>query len=184
MAALETPAVDVGVVAPDFELAGVDGKTWRLADCRGPNGTLVMFICNHCPYVKAVLDRIVRDTRELASLGVGSVGIMSNDTDRYPADSFAAMAALAKSKALPFPYVLDDTQDIARAYGAVCTPDFFGFDANLELRYRGRIDASGMRPAPADTKRELFDAMCQIAETGVGPDEQHASIGCSIKWRE
>jgi len=184
MAAVETPAVEVGSRAPDFQLAGVDGKQWRLEDCRGARATLVMFICNHCPYVQAVLDRIVRDTKELADFGVGSVAIMSNDTERYPADNFEAMVALAESKALPFPYLLDETQSVARAYGAVCTPDFFGFDADLKLRYRGRIDASGMQPAPAGAQRELFEAMRQIAGTGSAPAQQNASIGCSIKWRD
>lgn len=184
MAALETPPVNIGATAPDFELAGVDGKNWRLEDCRGSNGTLVMFICNHCPYVQAVLDRIVRDATELTGIGVGSVAIMANDTDRYPEDNFAAMAALSASSALPFPYLIDPSQDVARAYGAVCTPDFFGFDATLKLRYRGRIDASGRQPAPAGARRELFEAMRQVVATGQGPARQHPSIGCSIKWRD
>ncbi len=184
MPATATPPVDMGSSAPDFSLRGVDGKTWNLADCRGERGTLVMFICNHCPYVQAILDRIIRDTTELQGHGVGSVAIMPNDTERYPDDNFEAMAALAASKALPFPYLIDETQEVARSYGAVCTPDFFGFDAGLELRYRGRIDASGRQAAPVGSRRELFEAMCLIAETGAAPTAQLPSIGCSIKWRE
>lgn len=184
MAALETPAGENGFAAPDFALAGVDGKTWRLQDCRGPNGTVVMFICNHCPYVKAVLGRIVDDARALADLGVGSVAIMPNDTERYPDDGFEAMVALAQKAALPFPYLLDESQAVARAYGAVCTPDFFGFDADLRLRYRGRIDGGGQQPVAAGSAKELLEAMRQIARTGNGPTVQHPSIGCSIKWRD
>lgn len=184
MVATRSPAAEAGLQAPAFSLPGVDGRDWSLSDCRGPGGILVMFICNHCPFVQAVLARIVRDTAELARLGVGSVAIMSNDSDRYPEDNFAAMRALAEQKALPFPYLLDESQEVARAYGAVCTPDFFGFDADLRLRYRGRIDASGSSPAPPGAPRELFEAMRAIALTGEAPAEQHASIGCSIKWRE
>ncbi len=183
MAAISPPVCEFGLPAPDFSLKATDGRQIALADVRGERGTLVMFICNHCPFVQAVLDRIVRDTRELAGLGVGSVAIMSNDTVNYPDDSFEAMRALAERKSLPFPYLIDDTQDVARAYGAVCTPDFFGYNAALELQYRGRIDASGIRPAPADARRELFEAMQRIAATGKGPVDQVASIGCSIKWR-
>ena len=184
MAATSTPACQAGSQAPDFRLRGTDERLWTLEDCRGTRGTLVMFICNHCPYVQAVLDRIVRDTTELATLGVKSVAIMSNDTQTYPADDFPRMQALAEARALPFPYLIDETQDVARAYGAVCTPDFFGFDADLRLRYRGRIDASGVQPAPPNARRELFEAMRAVAETGRAPSEQNPSIGCSIKWRE
>ncbi len=184
MAAVETPAGEIGSQAPDFSLPGTDGRTWSLGDCRGQQGTLIMFICNHCPFVQAVLDRIIRDTSELAGYGVSSVAIMPNDTDRYPADNLDAMRALAQARSLPFPYLIDESQEVARAYAAVCTPDFFGFDAGLRLRYRGRIDASGRQPAPPDARRELFEAMRAIAETGRGPAEQYPSIGCSIKWRE
>ena len=183
MVALNPPVCDFGLPAIDFDLPGTDGRRYTLADCRGPNGLLVMFICNHCPYVQAVIDRIVRDCRELAALGIGSVAIMSNDVVAYPDDSFEHMTQLARALDFPFPYLLDETQAVARAYGAVCTPDFFGYNARLELQYRGRLDASGRNPAPADAPRELFAALRQIAETGQGPREQTASIGCSIKWR-
>ena len=184
MVALNPPVCDFGLPAVDFDLPGTDGRRHTLADCRGPNGLLVMFICNHCPFVKAVSDRIVRDCRELAALGVGSVAIMSNDVAVYPEDSFENMGQLARTRDFPFPYLFDETQAVARTYGAVCTPDFFGYNASLELQYRGRLDASGRNPAPPDAPRELFAAMRLIAETGLGPREQTASIGCSIKWRD
>ena len=183
MVALNPPVCEFGLAAVNFDLPGTDGRRHTLADCRGPNGLLVMFICNHCPFVKAVIDRIVRDCHELAALGVGSVAIMSNDVAVYPEDSFENMALLAQRLDFPFLYLHDETQSVARAYGAVCTPDFFGYNANLELQYRGRLDASGRNPAPPDAPRELFAAMRLIAETGLGPREQTASIGCSIKWR-
>ena len=183
MVALNPPVCDFGLPAVDFDLPGTDGRRHTLADCRGPNGLLVMFICNHCPFVKAVIDRIVRDCHELAALGVGSVAIMSNDVAVYPEDSFENMALLAQRLDFPFLYLHDETQSVARAYGAVCTPDFFGYNASLELQYRGRLDASGRNPAPPDAPRELFAAIRLIAETGLGPREQTASIGCSIKWR-
>ena len=183
MVALNPPVCEFGLAAVDFDLPGTDGRRHTLADCRGPNGLLVMFICNHCPFVKAVSDRIVRDCRELPPLGVGSVAIMSNDAAAYPEDSFDNMVLLAQRLDFPFPYLHDETQAVARAYGAVCTPDFFGYNAQLELQYRGRLDASGRNPAPPDAPRELLAAMRQIAETGRGPREQSASIGCSIKWR-
>jgi peroxiredoxin len=168
--------------APDFDLLGVDGKRHDLVAVRGPNGLVVMFICNHCPYVKAVIDRIVRDCRDLSARGVGSVAVMSNDPTEYPEDSFENMKRIAREKGFAFPYLLDETQDVARAYGAACTPDFFGFNAGLELQYRGRLDAS-RRDAVPNARRELFEAMVQIANTGIGPKEQIASIGCSIKWK-
>ncbi len=182
--AVETPLCDFGWKAPAFALPGVDGRTHRLADLKGPRGTLVMFICNHCPYVKAVLDRIVRDARELAPLGVTTVAISSNDAIAYPEDSFEAMQHLAKAKGFPFPYLYDADQSVARAYGAVCTPDFFGFDTDLGLQYRGRLDASRKEAGPPDLRRDLFLAMQQVAETGHGPKEQIASAGCSIKWTD
>lgn len=183
MVALNPPICDFGQPAVDFDLPGTDGRRHTLADCRGPNGLLLMFICNHCPFVQAVIDRIVRDCRELATLGVGSVAIMSNDVAAYPEDSFENMAQLARRLDFPFPYLYDESQAVARAYGAVCTPDFFGYNSKLELQYRGRLDASGRNPAPPDAPRELYAAMRQIAETGRGPRQQRASIGCSIKWR-
>ena len=183
MALLETPVCDFGRKAIDFSLPGIDGKTWTLEQCRGENGLLVMFLSNHCPYVKAVRERIVRDTRELLAHGIGSVAIMSNDVTDYPEDSFDNMKAVAERYAFPFPYLYDETQAVALAYGAVCTPDFFGYNRDLELQYRGRIDASRKETAPADARRDLFEAMKQVALTGSGPTEQFISVGCSIKWR-
>ena len=184
MASLSPPVCDFGRPAIDFDLPGVDGRRHSLASVRGPNGLLVMFICNHCPYVKAVIRRIVRDTRELAALGIGSIAIMSNDPTEYPEDSWPHMVQIARELDFPFPYVLDESQQVAKAYGAVCTPDFFGYNAALELQYRGRLDASRKEAAPEGVKRELFAAMRQVALSGQGPAEQIASIGCSIKWRE
>lgn len=182
MVRMTTPEAELGWAAADFVLPGVDGRDWRLADCRGERGTVVMFICNHCPYVQAILDRIIRDARELEAHGVRSVAINPNDPATYPEDSFDHMVRLATEKGFNFPYLFDETQDVARAYGAVCTPDFFGFDADLRLRYRGRLDASRKEPLPG-ARRELFDAMLQIARSGEGPAEQLPSMGCSIKWR-
>lgn len=183
MVSLETPVCEFGKLAIPFELLGVDGKYWDLRDCMGEKGLLVMFICNHCPYVKAVQQRIIRDTLELKTLGINSVAIMSNDPAEYPADSFENMQALAKQLNFPFPYLLDETQEIAKQYGAVCTPDFFGYNADLQLQYRGRLDVSRKETAPEDTRRDLFEAMKLVAETGHGPKEQIPSIGCSIKWK-
>jgi len=182
MVATSQPVCNFGWKAVDFDLPGVDGKRYSLASVRGPRGLLVMFICNHCPYVRAVIDRIVRDCRELAPLGIGSIAIMSNDPTDYPEDSFDNMKRVAQAKGFPFPYVLDETQEIAKAYGAVCTPDFFGLNADLELQYRGRLDAS-RRETVRGARRELFEAMRHVASSGRGPKEQIASIGCSIKWR-
>ncbi len=182
MPAFTTPICDFGWQAVDFELEGVDGRSYTLQDLRGDKGTLIMFICNHCPYVKAVIGRLVRDVAELQSLGIGAVAIMPNDTEAYPADSFENMKAFAAQNGFTFPYVIDRTQEVARAYDAVCTPDFFGFDADLGLQYRGRLDASRVELVP-DARRELFEAMQEIAATGRGPSEQIGSMGCSIKWR-
>ncbi|MBI2994651.1 MAG: thioredoxin family protein [Gammaproteobacteria bacterium] len=185
MAVTETPGCDFGSPAPEFNLPGVDDRNWSLADCRGARGTLVMFICNHCPFVKAVQDKLVRDARDLAALGVTSVAIMPNDFVKYPEDSFANMKRVAERLHYPFPYLLDESQAVARAYGAVCTPDFFGFNAGLELQYRGRMDSTSPgRPGPPDVQRELFEAMRQVAETGKAPAKQIPSMGCSIKWRD
>jgi peroxiredoxin len=172
----------LGSPAPDFDLPGIDGKRHSLASTRGPKGLVVMFICNHCPYVKAVRERLIRDCADLAGMGIGSVAVMSNDPADYPEDAFENMRKIAVQYGYPFPYLLDETQDVAKAYGAACTPDFFGYNAELELQYRGRLDASGRQAAP-HARRELFDAMVQIARTGRGPAEQTASIGCSIKWK-
>ena len=184
MARTETPVCDFGRPAVDFDLPGTDGRRYTLADCRGPNGLLVMFICNHCPYVQAVRDRLIRDVAELREHGIGAVAISANDPEQFPEDDFEHMKAYAEEHGLPFPYLYDESQEVARAYGAVCTPDFFGYNADLELQYRGRLDSSGKAPAPEDARRELFEAMTQIAETGRGPAEQTPSMGCSIKWRE
>jgi len=182
MVATETKICDFGWKAVDFDLPGVDGKRYSLASARGPNGLLVMFICNHCPYVKAVLDRIVRDCAELATHGIGSIAIMSNDPAAYAEDSFDNMKRVAHAKKFPFPYVFDETQAVAKAYDAQCTPDFFGFNADLELQYRGRLDASRTSPVP-NARRDLYEAMAQVARIGQGPKDQIASIGCSIKWK-
>jgi len=182
MVSLETPICQFGLPAVDFSLPGVDGKQWTLNECRGPRGLLVMFICNHCPYVKAVRERIVRDTRELLDYGIRSVAIMSNDPSEYPEDSFDNMRKVAAEFGFPFPYLFDETQEVAKAYGAVCTPDFFGYNADLQLQYRGRLDASRKETAPPDVRRDLFEAMRQVAQTGSGPREQIPSMGCSIKW--
>ena len=183
MVSLETPICNFGAPAIDFALPGTDGKVWTLDQCRGDKGLLVMFICNHCPYVKAIRDRLVRDTRELLNYGINSVAIMANDPADYPEDSFENMQVVAQQYNYPFPYLLDESQDVAKAYGAVCTPDFFGYNAGLELQYRGRLDASRKEAAPVDANRDLFEAMLQVAQTGRGPQEQIPSMGCSIKWK-
>ncbi len=179
--AAQAPAAELGWAAVEFELPGTDGHMHRLRDLAGARGTVVAFICNHCPYVKAVLPRLIRDARDLAGHGVNVVAINSNDAEAYPEDSFPRMVELAPS--LSFPYLHDESQAVAKDYGAVCTPDFYGFDAQLRLRYRGRLDASRKEAAPEGTYRELYEAMLLIAATGTGPTEQSAGIGCSIKWR-
>jgi peroxiredoxin len=183
MVSTETPLCDFGAPAPDFALPGVDGRIWTRDQCKGPRGLLVMFICNHCPYVQAIRDRLVRDARELAALGIGCVAISSNDANDYPEDSFDGMKQVAEASGFPFPYLYDESQAVARTYGAVCTPDFFGYNGELGLQYRGRLDASRKEAAPADVRRDLFEAMKQVAATGNGPAEQIPSIGCSIKWK-
>jgi peroxiredoxin len=171
-----------GWKAHDFALHGVDGETYSLADVRGPKGTLVVFICNHCPYVKASIDRIVAEANALREIGIGTIAIMPNDTEAYPEDSFDKMKAFSARHRFTFPYVIDATQQIARAYNAQCTPDFFGFNARDELQYRGRLDATRMTQV-ADARRDLFEAMKLVAATGHGPQEQIPSMGCSIKWK-
>lgn len=183
MASINPPVCDFGWQAPDFLLPNVDGKVISRDEVMGKGGLLVMFICNHCPYVKAILPRLIADLKELQTLGINAVAIMSNDPTDYPEDSFENMQKLAQEMDLPFPYLLDETQQIAKTYGAVCTPDFFGFNNKGELQYRGRFDESRKETAPNST-RDLFKAMKLIAETGAGPKEQIASIGCSIKWKE
>ncbi len=183
MVALQTPECQTARIAPNFSLKGVDGKTYTRDDVMGEYGLLVMFICNHCPYVQAILDKIIRDANELLEMGIGVVAIMSNDVDNYPDDSFENMQKLAADHALPFPYLYDETQEVAKSYGAVCTPDFFGFNDDMQEQYRGRLDDSGMQDNPA-AQRDLFNAMAQVAQLGKGPRVQHPSIGCSIKWKQ
>ena len=182
MVSLETPVCEFDKDIIDFSLPGVDGRTWNVESCRGENGLLVMFICNHCPYVKAIRERIVRDTRDLMALGINSVAIMSNNPEEYEEDSFENMKKVAQQFDFPFPYLIDESQQIARAYGAVCTPDFFGFDAEDGLQYRGRLDESHMDLVP-HARRDLYEAMAEIARSGKGPKKQIPSMGCSIKWR-
>jgi len=181
--AAETPICDFGWKAVDFLLPDLDGNMVSLADISGENGTLIAFICNHCPYVRAIIDRLVADAKQLQEQGIGVVAIMSNDYQAYPDDAPENMKAFAAQHGFNFPYLLDETQEIARAYDAICTPDFFGFNKNLELQYRGRLDSS-RREAVPDAKRELLDAMRQVAETGAGPADQIPSMGCTIKWKQ
>ena len=182
MALTAASICNFGWKARDFTLKGIDGKSYALADVRGPKGTLVAFICNHCPYVRAVIGRLVNEATALKRIGIGMIAIMPNDAKSYPEDSFGNMQRFAQEHGFTFPYVIDETQEIARAYGAQCTLDFFGFNAKDELQYRGRLDDARMSNLPP-TRRELFEAMTQVAETGRGPPEQTASMGCSIKWR-
>ena len=183
MVLMETPVCNFGEAAIDFSLEGVDGKQWTLDNCKGEKGTLIMFICNHCPYVKSIQTRLVEDTLKLIDVGINSVAIMSNDPSDYPEDSFENMQKIAQEYNYPFPYLFDKTQEIAKAYGAICTPDFFGYNANLELQYRGRLDASGMKKTDEDLNRDLLKAMTMVANTGQGPKDQIPSMGCSIKWK-
>ena len=182
MVSTETPVCDFGRPAPDFLLPGVDGQTHTLQSVRGPNGLLVMFICNHCPYVRAIRDCLIRDAAELKAYGINTVAIMSNDPTDYPEDSFANMKQTAEQIGFPFPYLYDETQETAKAFGAVCTPDFFGYNTDLKLQYRGRLDESRKQPVP-NARRDLFEAMKQVAQTGQGPKDQIPSMGCSIKWK-
>lgn len=178
----QPPVCNFGWKAPDFDLPATDGGRYRLADVRGANGLLVMFICNHCPYVKAIRERMLRDCADLKTLGINAVAISANDPQDYPEDSFENMQRVARDFAFPFPYLFDESQQVARAYDAVCTPDFFGFNRDLELQYRGRLDASRTAPV-ANARRDLFEAMKAVAQTGRGPAEQIPSMGCSIKWK-
>lgn len=184
MVSLETPVCEFDKPVLDFSLPGIDGKIWTPETARGEKGLLVMFICNHCPYVKSIRDRIVRDTRELMEYGVNTVAIMSNDVAEYEEDSFENMKKISDEFGFPFPYLLDETQAVAKAYGAVCTPDFFGYNKNMQLQYRGRLDESRKQTAAEEVKRDLFDAMKQVAQTGHGPKQQIPSMGCSIKWKD
>ena len=177
-----TPICQFGTKAISFSLNGVDENIYNLDQIKGKNGTLIMFICNHCPYVKGVIDRLVLDTISLQKKGIGCVAIMSNDVENYPEDSFENMKKFSKENNFTFPYLYDETQEIAKAYGAVCTPDFFGYNKNLELQYRGRLDNSGISGEILKDK-ELLNAFHQIIKTGKGPEEQKSSMGCSIKWK-
>lgn len=183
MALLETPQKDDSFERVDFSLKGIDDKTYSYADIAGEKGTVIAFICNHCPYVHAIIDRFVEDCKILQENGIGIVAIMSNDTKNYPEDSFENMKLFSNDNGFTFPYVIDETQDIARAYDAVCTPDIFGFNADGILQYRGRVDSAGPKAANANTKRELKEAMLEIAETGQSTQLQSPSMGCSIKWK-
>ena len=183
MVLLTSSECNFNLRATDFNLPGVDGRTWSLKECMGKNGLLIMFICNHCPYVKAIQKRIVRDTLELKQLGIESVAILSNDTTDYPEDSFINMKLLAEQLNFSFPYLLDESQQVAKNYDAVCTPDFFGYNKDYELQYRGRLDESRKETSPEDSRRDLFEAMKLIAETNHGPQHQIPSMGCSIKWK-
>ena len=181
--AVGTPICDFGWKAVDFTLPATDGRSYSLFECAGPKGLLVAFICNHCPYVKSSIDRLVRDASDLQRLGVGTVVICSNDATAYPEDSFDNMKAFARAHAFPFPYLHDEAQEAARAYGAECTPDFFGFNRDLAFQYRGRLDAARKGTAAEGLRRDLFEAMRQVAETGRGPQDQIPLMGCSIKWK-
>ena len=181
MVLLTTPICDFDMQMPSFELQNVDDSFVKSSDIKGLNGTLIMFICNHCPYVKAVIEKIVETTNKLDEFGISSVAIMPNDTVNYPEDSFDNMKIFAQKHQLKFPYLIDSTQKISKEFGAVCTPDFFGYNQNLGLQYRGRLDESG-KEAVQDARRDLFEAMKDIAITGVGPKDQIPSMGCSIKW--
>jgi len=177
-----TPICQFGAKASDFKLQGTDEKVYTLDHFKGKNGTLIMFICNHCPYVKGVIDRLVKDIIDLQKKGIGCVAIMSNDTENYPEDSFENMKRFSKENNFTFPYLYDETQEVAKAYGAVCTPDFFGYNKSLELQYRGRLDNAGISGEILKDK-ELLNAFHQIVKSGKGPKEQKSSMGCSIKWK-
>ena len=179
---IQTPICDFGQTAQSFELKSTNNEIIKLDDIKGENGTLIMFICNHCPYVKAVIKDIVEDCKNLEMLGVKSLAICSNDSINYPEDSFNKMIEFSKNNNFNFPYLIDETQEIAKKYGAVCTPDFFGYNKNLELQYRGRIrELKNLKPVRAG-ESDLYKAMKQISETDKGPKNQIPSAGCSIKW--
>ena len=179
---IKTPICDFGKSAKKFELKSVNNEIIKLDDIRGENGTLIMFICNHCPYVKAVIKDIVEDCKNLEKFGIKSVAICSNDSINYPEDSFDKMIEFSKKYNFNFPYLIDETQKVAKDYNAVCTPDFFGYNNQLELQYRGRIrELKDLKPID-NGESDLFKAMKKIAETQSGPKEQVPSMGCNIKW--
>ena len=180
---IQTPICDFGKKAVPFELKSTNEKILKLDDVKGENGTLIMFICNHCPYVKAVAKDIVEDCNTLKELGINSVAICSNDAVNYPEDSFENMIKFSNSNSFSFPYLVDETQEVAKAYKAVCTPDFFGYNKNLELQYRGRLRELKKFIPVKDGESDLLSAMRQIAETGKGPEDQIPSAGCGIKWK-
>lgn len=182
--AVTTPVCDFGWPAPEFELQTIDGRPLRYADIAGPRGTLIVFICNHCPYVRAIENQLARDADDLARLGIGTVAIASNDITAYPQDGPEGMAEQAARAGFSFPYLFDAAQSVAKAYDAVCTPDVYGFDADRKLQYRGRIIQATKAQIVSGARRDLFEAMKQVAETGKGPADQVPSMGCSIKWRE
>jgi peroxiredoxin len=183
MPPLETPEILRDFIAKDFNLQSIDGKTYSLSQVKGRNGLVVAFICNHCPYVKAIADKITREAFDLAKIGIGFVGINSNDVETYPDDSFDNMKLFAAKHNFNFPYLFDETQEVAKSYGAVCTPDFFCFDRDLKLQYRGRLDSAGKNDLP-NAKRELFEAMELVAKgESIESVKQYPSIGCSIKWK-
>lgn len=184
MVLTETPICEFGKPAPDFKLTDCNGNEVTRDSIKGPSGLLVVFMCNHCPYVKALLPRFNGEIKQIQDLGIGVVAISANDTEQYPEDDLEHMQQLAKDYDFSFPYCLDETQDVARAFNAVCTPDFFGYDANLGLQYRGRFDSAGKNEPDENTKHELLDAMTMVTNTGKGPQSQTASMGCSIKWRK
>lgn len=184
MALLQTPEKDDAFTAPDFTLKDVSGEIRSLSDIRGDHGFVIAFICNHCPYVKAIIERLSEDFKALQDEGIGCAAIMPNDTQNYPEDSFENMQKFADQHDFSFPYLIDETQETAKAYGAVCTPDIFGFDKNGTLQYRGRLDSAGPNPADNGTVKELLEAMRRVKDVGAGPHEQKPSMGCSIKWRD
>ncbi len=183
MALLHTPAHNKAFTAPDFALLNIDGKTMTLNDIKGEKGTVIAFISNHCPYVKAIISRFSETAKQLQTQGIGIVAIMPNDTEKYPDDNYENMKKFAQQHNFTFPYLLDETQETARAYDAICTPDIFGFDANKTMCYRGRLDSAGPNAADDTTQPELLNAMTIITEGNVPTAEQHSSMGCSIKWR-
>ncbi len=183
MALMHTPQKDDTLYAPDFSLQNIDGNMLSYEDIKGEKGTVIAFICNHCPYVKAIINRLVHDAKNLQSHGIGIAAIMSNDTDNYPEDSFENMQEFAKTHGFTFPYLIDETQEVAKAYDAICTPDIYGFNMDNQLQYRGRLDSAGPNEASDDTAKELINAMLEIAETGTSTQEQFSSMGCSIKWK-
>ncbi len=183
MVLLETPICDFGTPIPSFSVIDTEGKVLTEKDVLGPNGLLVIFMCNHCPYVKAIMDRLEPTAQALSTLGVGMIAINPNDPTQYPEDSREAMIEVSQNFGFSFPYCIDQTQEVAKSFGAVCTPDFFGYNADLALQYRGRLDDARMNKVEDNTNKELIEAMTLVAKTGKGPSQQIPSMGCSIKWK-